>query len=276
MDANATHFLSGTTNTRISLADPKTKITHLVYRADPAKGVETVVVTAADQTLATEITGFLNELVRNIKPQRSGRAVKHTPIFASELDVDQLLSRAATKAGVLTLFDDTAEQLISKLAQHFKVKCTDCGHYPGQRGNGALKQPPKPWPAPPVPIGGGYKIQELTPELEKSFEKKDREITTKVTERGSHGIIVSYKSDDGPCCPDAVYMRESGFQDNIKSLVGRILTVFDATLIDPTQREAMKSLIRREVRTQLNRARSFYSQNPTYVDDEEEVMTQVS
>src|SRR5271157_2772924 len=98
MNANATHFLSGSTNTRISLADPKTKITHLVYRADPAKGVETVVVTAADQTLATEITGFLNELQKSIQPQRSGHYVHNTPIFASELSLEDLLARACKKA----------------------------------------------------------------------------------------------------------------------------------------------------------------------------------
>jgi len=144
--------------------------------------------------------------------------------------------------------------------------CSDCGNIPGVRGSkkfsSALKQPPQPWP--PAPGGGGdgpFPKDAVLPDVE-------------VFHMGSQGVEVRYNGKGLPTPPDAVYMNEAGVQRNIKALAGRLLTVLDATFADPVQREAMKSVVRREVRTQLNRVAAFFCQRPSANDDEEEAMSQ--
>ncbi len=307
MDANSPYYYVGTpgkvpstkTHREVLAESIVEQLRHTVIFKTNGKSTAIALVRTSD--LARDITGYLNEVIRHIKPQDS-RSTYKEPIFASELDLDDLLSRACQKAGIPSYQDGqkltTREHMVSDLARELKVKCTDCGYYPFER----------------VDLGDGYKMQNLTPELEKKFcsagskkcprcglgrdtngdgdcavcghmtdtevaqrlrghDKSDVEMTPRILGRGSHGITVVYEST-GPTPPDTVYMNSDGFQHNVKSLAGRILTVFDATLTDPTQREAMKSLIRREVRTQLNRANEFFSQRPIAVDDEEEAITQ--
>jgi hypothetical protein len=53
-------------------------------------------------------------------------------------------------------------------------------------------------------------------------------------------------------------MNENAVQRHLKSLQGRVLTIVDATLADKQQREAVKTLVNKEFRRELDKVAAFF------------------
>lgn len=142
------------------------------------------------------------------------------------------------------------------------VPCSDCGNIPGVRGNERYRT--------------YLENANLKSLLDKEVKKYESDADTRAEVspcHGTAGITISYQGP-GPSPPDTVYMTMSGVQQTVKSLAGRLLSILDATITSNIQREALKGLVRREVRTQLNRVEEFFKQRPIEISSEEEQITQ--
>jgi hypothetical protein len=218
----------------------------------------------------------------------------YDPVDSHGKSVSDHLRSACVLAGIPKVEDLEAPSLIHLLAREFKVKCTDCGYYPYERG-GTVKRNYKLATDPEE----GLAIHELTPEVEKHFERlKDRlcgrcgkgydtngdgdcaicgnltdlEVAERFRGRdnqwayfveellGGQGVRVSQRligPVQAPCPPDVNYMNGNSVQNHVKKLAGRVLTLIEAA-ITGTQGEAVKTLIRREFRAELSKIGDFF------------------
>lgn len=147
------------------------------------------------------------------------------------------------------------------------VPCSDCGNIPGVRDNERYQAYLENKGIKP---SGGIKLRKC----DGLQDKQNADIRAEVSPyRGQSGITVSYQGS-GPLPPETVYMSTDGVQQTVKSLAGRVLSILDAAIPNDLQREALKGLVRREVRTQLNRVGEFFKQRPIEISSEEEKITQ--
>jgi hypothetical protein len=148
----------------------------------------------------------------------------------------------------------TAEMLVNLFNNGLAKKCPDCGYAPGERGddNSPAKEVRQAECDDPVATTVlGYSI--LNPRL--------RALGSSTND----GIRLTWP---GPAFlghePTEVYMGQEAVSDHVKSLAGRILTIIDASFMEGSQRTAFKSLIKREVRTTMNRLMDFFMPGVAY------------
>jgi hypothetical protein len=210
---------------------------------------------------------MVNHLIITTKTcSRCKKCKGYDPVDPDKKDtIEDLLSRACELAGVPRTKNLSAASMITMLAHELKVKCTDCGYYPYERGNGKLN------------LGDGIEIQELTPDVERRLFGRDVVWDFYVEDLlGGSGVRVSQRCH-GPvqtaCPPDQLYMNGEAVQKHVKKLAGRVLTLIDAVMTG-TQGNAFKTLIRREFRSELSLIGDFFY-GPRAVQTEEEVVQEL-
>jgi hypothetical protein len=296
MNADSPHYAVGGHNLPKKLPVLKFPIV-LVKPAPSLLSSETVVGYAADADYAKLIVGFLNESVRlnndnsiatkcdnpACDMERQGRRI---PIFASELDAVDLLYRAAIRCGVdvycntpyheLSREQCQPKAIVAELASTMGLKCPDCGYAPDERGTKTPQSSPT-----SEHMGRRFADRETSsdptesklscpPPIREQFINLDVDEAPRTlkdvewqwyVELLNGGVRLQHiriGSFDGPEPPSEHFMDEDAAIKHVKSLAGRILTVIDASFPEGSQRNAFKSLIKREVRTQLGRIIDFF------------------
>lgn len=223
------------------------------------------------------------------RTSKDGRPMVHVA-FVETLDLAKQISAFLTDSSLLNhrlgIEPKCGEPCCDHQRLFFGINiiatpCSDCGNIPGIRGNERiqahlekkgiglaqfLKEPPF------RPKGEVHKYGVATPIKDEFLpldmpvswaaikEQRDRDTTWHVEEIiGREGVRVQQEFVGHPAQPQAVhYMNQDAVMKHVKSLAGRILTVIDASFPEGSQRTAFKSLIKREVRTQLGRILSFF------------------
>jgi hypothetical protein len=143
----------------------------------------------------------------------------------------------------LGLPEDKEKSVLEGINSKLRTKvCPDCGNVPRARD------------------GNKKKASESPTSVADNLDNQWRwQVETLL---GNQGIRVSQNfvgPGVRPTHPPIHYMGAETVLKYMKSLAGRLLTVIDATFSDTTQREALKSIIRREVRASLRNAFDFFN-----------------
>lgn len=198
-----------------------------------------------------------------------------------KMSVEDLLALACERMGLGSVPKayKSVEYMLIDLAHHFKVRCTDCGYYPHERPKSSMKAGKI---VHPIELEARLKNKcgrchkgidddhdgncgvcaHLTDDEVARLNAPDVRHQWVVEELfGGEGVRVQHKlvgPIQAPEAPPINYMNHDATLRHMKKTAGRILTVIDASFPEGTQRNALKSLIKREFRTELERIGDFF------------------
>lgn len=215
------------------------------------------------------------------------KKARSTPSSSPE-SVETLLARACTTADIFGSEElargFNTEVYLRYLNERFKVPCPDCGHYPTERGDDLSAKPssgPDEDPSTRITYyiaGRETAMAAPAPPSLKVAQSLQRYLVARYVQSlagsGVTGVISFRKESDAEWLCTVLNGNMSVIQDsvpyveklnrttaldetqkfnrNVKQLAGRVLTLIDAGITGP-QNAALKSLIKKEFREQMNR-----------------------